>query len=139
MIITKSDTEVIYFKVYKDYFSFPRNRTSVQNTTSSHCKKIGADSGIYFIEYDFCIIDDFTKEPFFVYRTKNSFTFTVENEEKDLIDLSFQKAQFRENALTFIFDNSLGYPFENRDQILPQHNSLDLIIGQGLYAKNKKT
>lgn len=133
MIISNPVTEIIYFKVYQDYFKFPRNKTSPHNSASSYCRKTDTHSGIFFIEYDFFICDDYTKEPFFVYRTKNSFNFTVENEEKDLTDLNAQKFKLSNEISTFIKDNSQGYPFDDLNRMFNFHSSLDLVIGQGFY------
>lgn len=137
MIITNANTEVIYFKVYEDYFNYPRNKTTPHRRSSSYCKKTDSSSGIFFIEYDFYIADEFTKEPFFVYRVKNSFSFIVENEEQDLIDFSRQKAKFRDDLIAFIRDNSLGYHFEDLDRMFYLHDDLNLIIGQNFYSSIK--
>jgi len=127
MIITNPGTEVIYYKIYEDYFDFPRNRTSPHNLSRSYCKKLTDNSGIFFIEYDFYICDDFTKEPFFVYRIKNSFTFVVEDKDKDLVDLGIQRAMFRDEVLAFIKDNCMGHHLEDLDRLFSVYNTLDLI------------
>ena len=133
MIITNPIIEVVYFKLYNEYFEVPRNKTTPHATLSSYCRKTDRISGTYFLEHDFYISDDFTKEPFFVYRTKYSFNFVVENKEKDLDDLGLQKADFRSKTMSFIENNTLNYVFEHPEHIFPVHNDLSLVIGQGFY------
>jgi len=108
MIITNPIIVVVYFKLYNEYFEVPRNKTTPHATLSSYCRKTDRISGTYFLEHDFYISDDFTKQPFFVYRTKYSFNFVVENKEKDLDDIGRQKAAFRSETMSFIKINTMN-------------------------------
>ena len=106
MLITSKSTTIVSYEVHSSFLT--RKHTILAHSISStaNSRKVTQSSGKLSIQIVADFLDDEIKEYFIRYESLERLSFFVENEEKDLVELSDYYVEIIRKAIDFISANS---------------------------------